>query len=74
LTEGEEPAMNRMGSAASHTCRVVLCAILALGMVPALAGPAVAADPVTYWVDANAGSDTNPGSEAAPFSTITKAW
>ena len=27
----------------------------------------------TYWVDAVHGSDTNPGTEAEPFKTITKA-
>ena len=28
---------------------------------------------VFYWVDAVAGSDNNPGSQAAPFQTIGKA-
>ena len=60
----------RVRSALTGLTVLALVAVMVpLGALPA----AAAADPVTYWVDVATGSDTNPGTSALPFKTITKA-
>jgi len=41
--------------------------------MPLTEASAPAAVPVTYWVDVATGNDANPGTEAQPFKTITRA-
>jgi len=59
----------------SHALRLVTVVAVAVLLVP-LGVPVASAgvgEADTYWVDATAGSNSNPGTEAQPFSTITYA-
>ena len=66
---------SRSGRFLTRAARVALIAAVALVMMPIGAPEAHAdIDPVTYWVDAATGNDAaNPGSEAAPWKTISHA-
>lgn len=54
-------------------CAALLVVVLAVSLVPIAPPVASAAGPATYWVDEVAGSDSDPGTEAEPFATITHA-
>ncbi|MHB1019995.1 MAG: cell wall-binding repeat-containing protein [Coriobacteriia bacterium] len=68
--------MSRGGSrtrcAFARALRLFVLVALTAAMVP-VAAPAAGALPATYWVDIVNGADTNPGTEAEPFKTITYA-
>jgi hypothetical protein len=51
-----------------------LCTTLLLLALTFLPTPSRAGGPLSYWVDPVNGSDSNPGTEAAPFKTIAFAW
>jgi hypothetical protein len=53
-----------------RTLRARLCAVVSILLATACASTALAAD---YYVAPSGGSDTNPGTLAAPFATIPKA-
>ena len=52
---------------------LLLVAMLAMPLVSPGVQTAAANGAFTYWVDVATGSDSNPGTEAEPFKTITKA-
>ncbi len=51
-----------------------LCTTLLLLAVTLFPMLSKAGETLTYWVDPATGSDSNPGTEAAPFQTIAYAW
>jgi len=51
----------------------VLVALLVLGLIPGLGSMAAQAAAATYYVDGQSGSDSNPGTQAAPWMTIPHA-
>lgn len=49
---------------------IALCLALLTRFAPAQANVNESLESISYWVDANLGSDSNPGTQALPFKTI----